>query len=226
MADFSQDEVPPPWKKARKASGQKAFSERGEEAVGCYIWGKHLSTMIDVMVLGNSLKETGLKASRLLCINEDTAELSIAMLMKAFWNFVPVTHLELPEHLHATAQRRLPKSKLAVGLDARWRAQVLAVERIPATRFGRPSACMVHDASCSPRKRCTLHTTGLCLVTLAQEEAPGRHVSLLCKVFLMRVLCVPCQSLPVDMRQAHPSTTVSLTASCRRALDEHAVAGP
>ena len=63
--------------------------------------------MIDVMVLGNSLKETGLKASRLLCINEDTAELSIAMLMKAFWNFVPVTHLELPEHLHATAQRRL-----------------------------------------------------------------------------------------------------------------------
>ena len=102
-----QDEVPPPWKKAKKASVQKAFQERGEEAVGCYIWGTHLSTMIDVMVLGNSLKETGLKASRLLCINEDTEELSIAVLMKAFWNFVHVTHVELPEHLEGTAQRRL-----------------------------------------------------------------------------------------------------------------------
>ena len=68
-------------------------------------------------------------------------------------------------------------------------------------------------------------TTGLCLVTLAQEEAPRRHVSL-CREMFMRILFVRCQSIPVDMMQDHPSKTVSLTASCMRFLDELVVAGP
>ena len=63
--------------------------------------------MVDVMVLGNSLKEKRVKASKLLCINEDTLQHDIAMLMKAFWEFVPVQPLELLRHLKATKQKRL-----------------------------------------------------------------------------------------------------------------------
>ena len=44
--------------------------------------------MVDVMVLGNSLQEHGVKAQKLLCINEDTLENNIANLMRAFWQFV------------------------------------------------------------------------------------------------------------------------------------------
>ena len=78
-----------------------------ECAVGCYIWGQQLSVMLDVMVLANSVNDFGVKASRWLCTNEDTLQEDIAMLMKAFWEFVPVQPLELLRHLKATKQKRL-----------------------------------------------------------------------------------------------------------------------
>ena len=46
--------------------------------------------MVDVMVLGNSLQEHGVKAEKLLCINEDTEKNSIAHLMRSFWQFAHV----------------------------------------------------------------------------------------------------------------------------------------
>lgn len=76
-------------------------------AVGCYIWGQRLPIMVDVMVLGNSLLEHGVKAQKVLCINEDTAQNGIANLMRAFWHFVPVKHVPLPRHLKGSEQSRL-----------------------------------------------------------------------------------------------------------------------
>ena len=76
-------------------------------AVGCYIWGQKLPIMVDVMVLGNSLQEHGVKAEKLLCINEDTEKNSIAHLMRSFWQFAPVQHVQLPEHLKGSEQVRL-----------------------------------------------------------------------------------------------------------------------
>ena len=63
--------------------------------------------MLDVMVLGNSLHEHGMKAKKLLCINDDTQENSISNLMRAFWEFVPVQHVEIPSHLQGSEQSRL-----------------------------------------------------------------------------------------------------------------------
>ena len=40
--------------------------------------------MVDVMVLGNSLQEHGVKAEKVLCINDDTKLNGIADLMGAF----------------------------------------------------------------------------------------------------------------------------------------------
>ena len=76
-------------------------------AVGCYIWGEKLSIMVDVMVLGNSLQEHGVKAAKILCINDDTEKNSIAQLMRAFWHFAPVQHVRLPKHLRGSEQSRL-----------------------------------------------------------------------------------------------------------------------
>ena len=63
--------------------------------------------MVDVMVLGNSLQEHGVKAAKVLCINDDTQQHSIANLMRAFFQFVPVKHVRLPKHLRGSEQSRL-----------------------------------------------------------------------------------------------------------------------
>ena len=63
--------------------------------------------MVDVMVLGNSLQEHGVKAEKVLCINDDTELNSIADLMRSFWQFVPVHHVPLPRHLRGSEQSRL-----------------------------------------------------------------------------------------------------------------------
>ena len=76
-------------------------------AVGCYIWGQRLPIMVDVMVLGNSLQEHGVKAEKVLCINDDTKLNGIADLMGAFWQFVPVQHVPLPRRLRGSEQSRL-----------------------------------------------------------------------------------------------------------------------
>ena len=63
--------------------------------------------MIDAMVLGNALKEHGVKAAKILCINDDTREHAMANLMRAFWEFREVWHVELPSHLEGSEQTRL-----------------------------------------------------------------------------------------------------------------------
>ena len=59
------------------------------------------------MVLGNSLKENEVKAKKVLCIHDETQEMRISKLMKAFWEFVPVHHVPLPKHLKGSEQDRL-----------------------------------------------------------------------------------------------------------------------
>ena len=71
------------------------------------MWGKQLPIMIDVLVLGNSLLEHNTKASKLLCLNDDTRDMKIARLTRAFWSTVDVSHTELPKHLQGSEQKRL-----------------------------------------------------------------------------------------------------------------------
>ena len=67
-----------------------------------------MSIMIDAMVMGNSLKEHGSKAKRYLCINDDTLASKISCLMEAFWNVVPVSHVEI-SRLHPGVSDELLK---------------------------------------------------------------------------------------------------------------------
>ena len=76
-------------------------------AFASYIWGKKISIMVDVMVLGNSLKEHGNKAQRYLCVTDDTEDSRLACLMQAFWTCVPVTHVDRAAHLQWTEIQRL-----------------------------------------------------------------------------------------------------------------------
>ena len=63
--------------------------------------------MADVMVSGKSLQEQGVKAEKVLCINDDTKLNSIADFVRSFWQFVPVHHVPLPRHLRGLEQSRL-----------------------------------------------------------------------------------------------------------------------
>ena len=63
--------------------------------------------MVDMLVLGNSLKEHGTKARMLLCVNEDTRLDKVHRLLETFWELVPVKHTKLPARLQGTEQSRL-----------------------------------------------------------------------------------------------------------------------
>ena len=76
-------------------------------ATGCYVWGTKLNVMIDILVLGASLKRHGNQAARVLCINDDTKKQRMSNLFRAFWSLVPVSHVELPRHLEKTEMKRL-----------------------------------------------------------------------------------------------------------------------
>ena len=75
--------------------------------IGCYIWGTQLPIIVDILVLGHSLKEQGNKAKRYLCIHGDTHGLKMSMLFEAFWELVPVSHVKLPQHLQGSELNRL-----------------------------------------------------------------------------------------------------------------------
>ena len=96
----------PPWKKSRVGPTEVPRDMKGC-AVGCYICGQSLPIIVDVMVLGNSLKENEVKAEKVLCIHDETREMSISKLMKAFWEIVPVHQVPLPKHLKGSEQERL-----------------------------------------------------------------------------------------------------------------------
>ena len=72
-----------------------------------YIWGKDTTSIIDVLVLGNSLHEHNVRGSRFLCVNDDTLEMKIAKLAEAFWMFMPVSPIGLPKHLAGSEQHHL-----------------------------------------------------------------------------------------------------------------------
>ena len=95
------------WRRGEKRRRDDAPLDMKGCAICCYIWGEKLPIMVDVMVLGYSLQEHGNKAERMLCINDDTLQNKVANLMKAFWTFVPVHHVELPAHLRGSEQKRL-----------------------------------------------------------------------------------------------------------------------
>ena len=99
-------EFPPPWRKKAKTSGG-APQDYGKCAVGCYLWGKQTSIVLDCLVLGYSLSTHNTKPARVICCNDDTLEMNACALLAAFWDIIPVSHAKVPDHLQGSELARL-----------------------------------------------------------------------------------------------------------------------
>ena len=95
-----------PWKRAR-TSASEAPQDNKDCAIVTWIWGTKLEILVDVLVLGGSLEFHGSKIQRVICVTDDTNATPMGLLVRAFWTAAPVTHMELPEHLTGTEQKRL-----------------------------------------------------------------------------------------------------------------------
>ena len=84
-------------KKAKTSTG--APQDYGKCKVGCYIWGKKLSIMLDCLVLGYSLSKQNTKPARVICCDDDTLEMNACPLLAAFWEIIPVNHAKVPDRL-------------------------------------------------------------------------------------------------------------------------------
>ena len=93
------------------SGGQERSREAPQDikkcGVGCYVWGKKVPIMIDILVLGNSLRRHGTKADMFLCMNDDTRRCRLSNLFKLFWRPVPVKRVALPPHLQGSELERL-----------------------------------------------------------------------------------------------------------------------
>ena len=91
----------------RRASKAEAPVDMKDCGVGCYVWGKTLPVAVDILVLGNSLKEHGNKTDRFLCISDDTSEMNISNLFLAFWRQVRTPDTTIGPDMLATRNKHL-----------------------------------------------------------------------------------------------------------------------
>ena len=55
--------------------------------------------MLDCLVLGYPLSAQKTKPASTICCNDDTLELTTCALLEAFWDMIPVSHAEVPDHV-------------------------------------------------------------------------------------------------------------------------------
>ena len=72
-----------------------------------WIWGTKEKIILDALVLGRSLRETKPRARMIACVNEDTINANLHVLLKAYWEILPVTHLILPDRIVSRGITRL-----------------------------------------------------------------------------------------------------------------------
>ena len=72
-----------------------------------YLWGQKQKIIIDALVLGQSLKESGTRARMVACVDSSTLEVPMSVHLERFWEVMPVEHLEIPQHLVEGGMQRL-----------------------------------------------------------------------------------------------------------------------
>ena len=88
---------------------------RGEEApldykgmTWCvYLWGQKSKIIIDALVLGESLQESGTRARMVACVDSSTLELPMSVHLERYWEVMVVKHLEIPQGLVEAGMERL-----------------------------------------------------------------------------------------------------------------------
>ena len=122
---------------ANKSRNPQKKRRRGEEApldykgmTWCvYLWGQKSKIIIDALVLGESLKESGTRARMVACVDASTLELPMSVHLERFWEVMVVKHLEIPQRLVEAGMDRLKGvySKLQVWKffddDPHWKAK-------------------------------------------------------------------------------------------------------
>ena len=118
-------------------SGNPQKKRRGEEApldykgmTWCvYLSGQKSKIIIDALVLGEPLKESGTRARMVACVDASTLELPMSVHLERFWEVMVVKHLEIPQGLVEAGMERLKGvySKLQVWKffddDPHWKAK-------------------------------------------------------------------------------------------------------
>ena len=72
-----------------------------------YLWGNKLAVFLDTMVLGMSLKQSGTKATCIVCVTPDAMQSFDTDLLSAFWTIRSIKHADVPTHLQGTEMERL-----------------------------------------------------------------------------------------------------------------------
>ena len=126
---------------ANKSRNPQKKRRRGEEApldykgmTWCvYLWGQKSKIIIDALVLGESLKESGTRARMVACVDASTLELPMSVHLERFWEVMVVKHLEIPQRLVEAGMDRLKGvySKLQVWKlfddDPHWKSKRVCV---------------------------------------------------------------------------------------------------
>ena len=98
-----------------------------------YLWGQKPKIIIDALVLGKSLKESGTRARMVACVDSSTLEEPMSMLLEMFWEVMPVEHLKIQQDLVEGGMERLHGvySKLQVWKlfddDPHWKSKRVCV---------------------------------------------------------------------------------------------------
>ena len=72
-----------------------------------YLWGQKPKIIIDALVLGESLKESGTRARMVACVDSSTLEVPMSVHLDRFWEVMPVEPLDVPQHLVEAGMERL-----------------------------------------------------------------------------------------------------------------------
>ena len=72
-----------------------------------YLWGQKPKIISDVLVLGESLKESGTRARMVACVASDTLEVPMSVHPEMFREVMPVEPLDVPQGLVEAGMERL-----------------------------------------------------------------------------------------------------------------------
>ena len=72
-----------------------------------YLWGQKPKIIIDALVLGQSLRESGTRARMVACVASDTLEVPMSVHLERHWEVMPVEPLDVPQRLVAAGMERL-----------------------------------------------------------------------------------------------------------------------
>ena len=71
------------------------------------MWGQKPKIIIDALVLGQSLRESGTRARMVACVASDTLEVPMSVHLERHWEVMTVEPLDVPQRLVAAGMERL-----------------------------------------------------------------------------------------------------------------------